>query len=99
MDLTTDSARPISEMKASRGNGSSSCRQPLFWTALAFAAGTALGCQVWRPGTWWLLAAVIFMNAAVWWNVARPATGNGTIRDWRLGLAWVLALASVAALG
>jgi competence protein ComEC len=42
-----------------------STRQPLLWAALAFAAGIIAGVYVWRPALWWLLAALVFLVAAL----------------------------------
>ncbi len=62
-------------------------RQPLFWAALAFAAGLWGSAAEWRPPLWWLIAALVFACAAVYWRRARPR------------LASVLALTSLVALG
>ena len=41
-------------------------RQPIFWAAIAFAAGIALGAHVWRPSHWWMAAAAAFLGAAAY---------------------------------
>ena len=41
-------------------------RQPVFWAALAFAAGIALGACAWRPSLWWTAAAAAFLGAAAY---------------------------------
>ncbi len=41
-------------------------RQPVFWAALAFAAGILLGAYVWRPPLWWIAAAAAFLGAAAY---------------------------------
>ncbi len=41
-------------------------RQPLLWASLAFAAGIVSGVYIWRPPTWWLLAAICFSAFAVY---------------------------------
>ena len=41
-------------------------RQPLLWAALVFSAGLWMGERAWRPATWWMVAAVAFGLAAVW---------------------------------
>jgi hypothetical protein len=35
-------------------------RQPLLWTALAFAAGIVTGVHAWRPPLWWVVAWIVF---------------------------------------
>jgi competence protein ComEC len=41
-----------------------SARQPLFWAALFFSAGILLGNYAWRPASWWVLAAIVFLASA-----------------------------------
>jgi len=41
-------------------------RQPVFWAALAFAAGILLGSYAWRPPLWWIAAAAAFLGAATY---------------------------------
>ena len=41
-------------------------RQPVFWAALAFAAGILLGSYAWRPPLWWIAAAAAFLGAAAY---------------------------------
>jgi len=41
-------------------------RQPVFWAALAFAAGILLGTYAWRPPLWWIAAAAAFLGAAAY---------------------------------
>ena len=41
-------------------------RQPVFWAALAFAAGILLGAYAWRPPLWWIAAAAAFLGAAAY---------------------------------
>src|SRR5258708_21391621 len=40
-------------------------RQPLFWTALAFSLGLWTGVRAWRPPSWWVIAGVVFVFAAI----------------------------------
>jgi len=47
-------------------------RQPLFWAALAFAAGLAVGQHGWRPPTWWLAAFLVFADSAICFSRRRP---------------------------
>jgi hypothetical protein len=48
-------------------------RQPMLWAALAYGAGIVYGVYSWRPPVWWLVAAVAFSLAALyfarrrWW--------------------------------
>src|SRR5579884_1999211 len=51
----------------------STARHPLFYAALAFAAGILLGTHVWRPTTWWLTAFVLFAVAALYLARSRPS--------------------------
>src|SRR5512146_1814706 len=62
-------------------------RQPLFYGALAFAAGVGLGTHAWRPPLWWVVAAMVFAAAALYWRRQRPR------------LAAMISLAVVAAVG
>ena len=41
-------------------------RQPVFWGALAFAAGIGLGAYAWRPSLWWMAAAAAFLGSAAY---------------------------------
>jgi len=43
-----------------------SARQPLLWAALAFAAGLWAGRYVWRPPSWWVIAAFVFSASATY---------------------------------
>jgi hypothetical protein len=65
-------------------------RQPLFWAAVCFAAGILAGTYCWRPALWWLVAAVIFILAALQFRGPKA---------WRSTLAWTMALSAVAATG
>ncbi|MGO9439928.1 MAG: ComEC/Rec2 family competence protein [Terriglobales bacterium] len=48
-------------------------RQPVFWAALAFAAGILLGTYAWRPPLWWIAAAAAFLCAAAYFLRRRCA--------------------------
>ena len=48
-------------------------RQPVFWAALAFASGIALGTWAWRPPLWWMAAAAAFLAAAAYFLRPRCA--------------------------
>jgi len=39
-----------------------SARQPLLWGALAFSAGLWAGKYIWRPPSWWVIAALVFLR-------------------------------------
>ena len=39
---------------------------------MAFASGVCVGRYVWRPPSWWLIAAVVFLAAAAYWRSRRP---------------------------
>ncbi len=41
-------------------------RQPVFWAALAFAAGILLSTYAWRPPLWWTTAAAAFLGGAAY---------------------------------
>jgi competence protein ComEC len=70
-------------------------RQPLWWAALAFAAGIVIGERCWRPANWWLAAFTILLLAVLNFWIDRKGEG----RVWRLWLAWSLVLASFLVLG
>jgi competence protein ComEC len=46
-------------------------RQPLFWAALAFSLGLWTGLRAWRPPSWWVIAVVGFVLAALWFLAQR----------------------------
>lgn len=56
---------PASTRLTSCGRGQISTRQPVFWAALFFSAGIVVGNYLWRPASWWILAAVIPLMSAV----------------------------------
>jgi competence protein ComEC len=39
-------------------------RQPLFWAALSFAGGLWAGKYLWRPPSWWVIAALVCAASA-----------------------------------
>jgi competence protein ComEC len=39
---------------------------------VAFASGVCVGRYVWRPPSWWLIAAVVFLAAGAYWRSRRP---------------------------
>src|ERR1700691_4238582 len=41
-------------------------RQPLFWAAVTFSLGLWTGARAWRPPSWWVIAVVAFVFAALW---------------------------------
>lgn len=47
----------------------------MLWAALAYASGIVCGVYEWRPESWWVVAAIAFVLAAIYF--AR--------RRWRLG--------------
>jgi competence protein ComEC len=51
-------------------------RQPLLWAALAFATGIACGIYIWRPPTWWLLAAICFSTFGAYFVRRRAWTAS-----------------------
>jgi competence protein ComEC len=46
-------------------------RQPLFWAALAFSLGLWTGVRAWRPPSWWVIAILAFVFAALWFLANR----------------------------
>src|SRR5579862_3271708 len=57
-------------------------RQPMLWTATAYALGIISGRYEWRPSLWWFVAVVCFVAAAAYFTSRRSA------------FAWTLALAA-----
>src|SRR5579864_9189846 len=57
-------------------------RQPMLWTACAYALGILVGRYEWRPNTWWFIGLTAFIAAAAYFTSRRS------------GLAWLLALGS-----
>ena len=52
-------------------------RQPLLWAALFFSSGIWIGLRAWRPALWWVIAAVAFGLAAVWFIRERSWFAKG----------------------
>jgi len=52
-------------------------RQPLLWAALFFSSGIWIGVRAWRPALWWVIAAVAFGLAAVWFIRERSWFAKG----------------------
>jgi competence protein ComEC len=50
-------------------------RQPLFWAAIAFATGIIAGTCLWRPLLWWLVAAIAFLAAGLYFVRKRKWLG------------------------
>src|SRR5271169_812854 len=46
-------------------------RQPLFWAALALSLGLWTGVRAWRPPSWWMIALLAFVFAALWFLAKR----------------------------
>jgi competence protein ComEC len=42
-----------------------SARQPIFWAALFFSVGIVAGKYLWRPPSWWVFAAIVFLASAI----------------------------------
>ena len=40
-------------------------RQPLLWAALAYSSGIIAGIYAWRPASWWIFAATVFVLAGL----------------------------------
>jgi O-antigen/teichoic acid export membrane protein len=51
-------------------------RQPLFWGAVAFSLGLWTGERAWRPASWWVMAVVVFVFAAVFFLSKRAWLGK-----------------------
>jgi len=41
-------------------------RQPLLWAALAYGTGIVAGTYAWRPPRWWVVAALGFLGAGIY---------------------------------
>ncbi len=50
-------------------------RQPMFWAVVAYSSGIIVGTYVWRPASWWIVAATIFAAAAAYFARKRFALG------------------------
>ena len=61
-------------------------RQPMLWAAVIYGLGVVAGTYQWRPNSWWIVSAVLFIAAAVYLRRRRVKLG------WVLGfLAFLLA--------
>ena len=49
----------------SRSRTQISARQPLFWAARLFCTGIYAGRYLWRPPSWWVVAASVFVASAI----------------------------------
>jgi len=49
-----------------------SLREPLLWAAAAYSAGIFAGRYLWRPFSWWLVAAIVFAVSAAYLRRRRP---------------------------
>lgn len=38
----------------------------MLWAALAYAAGIIAGAYLWRPTSWWVVAAIAFLAAGLY---------------------------------
>src|SRR5689334_542798 len=41
-------------------------RQPMLWAAVIYSLGILAGAYAWRPNSWWILAAAVFIAAAAY---------------------------------
>lgn len=48
-------------------------RAPLFWAAIAFAIGICIGRYAWRPPAWWIVAALSFALATLYFRSRRTS--------------------------
>jgi competence protein ComEC len=46
-------------------------RSPMLYCAAAFALGIAISSYVWRPASWWILAASVFAAAGLYLGISR----------------------------
>jgi len=72
---STPAGPPALRFKASR--------QPMLWAAVAYSLGIVAGFYLWRPTLWWVIAASLFLAAAVYFAQRRS------------GLSWLLALGAI----
>src|ERR1700747_2866472 len=79
ISLSTRGGPPAFQFKAPR--------EPMLWTAAAYAAGIIVGVYFWRPAAWWILASVTFAAAAAYFAVRRA------------GLGWIVALGAFVLTG
>ena len=47
----------------------------MFWAVVAYSSGIIVGTYVWRPASWWIVAATIFAAAAAYFARKRFALG------------------------
>jgi len=50
-------------------------RSPLLWAAAVYCGGLVAGRYLWRPFSWWLIAAVVFAASAAYLRRRRPLIG------------------------
>jgi competence protein ComEC len=62
-------------------------REPMLWAVLSYASGITAGIYCWRPALWWVVAAVVFISAAMYSSRRRSRFG------------WAIALAAFFLVG
>ena len=56
----------LDSKNSAKGNTQIPSRQPLLWAALAFASGLWIGKSLWRPPSWWVIAALVCAASAAY---------------------------------
>ena len=73
--LSIHSAFPAGRARLTwRSRKQLSARQPIFWAALFFSVGIVAGKYLWRPPSWWIFAAIIFLASAICQVKKRPVS-------------------------
>ena len=68
----TISPVPAGQAKPLRASAGATGRQPVFWAVLAFSVGLCVGHYCWRPPSWWLIAALVYAAAGLYFLRRRP---------------------------
>jgi hypothetical protein len=56
----------LDSARTSSARSQTSARLPLLSAALVFASGLWIGRSIWRPASWWVVAASVFLLSAIY---------------------------------
>lgn len=76
-ESTAVATRPARRVPTPESRTHVSARRPLLYAALAFATGLYAGKCAWRPASWWVIAAVVFLCSAIYFLQRRDWAALG----------------------
>jgi len=69
----------LDSARTSSARSQTSARLPLLSAALAFASGLWIGRCIWRPASWWVVAASVFLLSAIYFVHKKKRIPAGSI--------------------